>query len=100
MAYKPQKLKAADNLKRDNEDKRYNGRSITKVLKLDENIQYGYAMTKPLPTGCIKEKPSPTRKEFNISLEKVSFEDQIGHLLVVDIEFYYKKANQKQFYYN
>ena len=56
-------------------------------------------MTKPLPTGCIKEKPSPTRKEFIISLEKASFEDQVGHLLVVDIEFYYKKANQKQFYY-
>ena len=29
-------------------------RVITKILKLDENNQYGFGMTKPLPTGCIK----------------------------------------------
>ena len=28
---------------------------VTKILKLDENNQYGYSMAKPLPTGCIKE---------------------------------------------
>ena len=28
---------------------------ITKILKLDENNQYGNGMTKPLPTGCIKD---------------------------------------------
>ena len=30
-------------------------RVITKTLKLDENNQYGNRMTKPLPTGCIKD---------------------------------------------
>ena len=30
-------------------------RIITKILKLDENNQYGMAMKKPLPTGCIKD---------------------------------------------
>ena len=30
-------------------------RVITKILKLDENNQYGNGMTKPLPTGCIKD---------------------------------------------
>ena len=30
-------------------------RIITKILKLDENNQYGMAMTEPLPTGCIKD---------------------------------------------
>ena len=30
-------------------------RVITKILKLDENNQYGHGMTKPLPTGCIKD---------------------------------------------
>ena len=29
------------------------------MLKLDENNQYGFAMTKPAPTSVIKEKPSP-----------------------------------------
>ena len=27
----------------------------TKILKLDENNQYGYGMTKSLPTDCIKD---------------------------------------------
>lgn len=27
---------------------------IRKILKMDENNQYGYAMAKPLPTSCIK----------------------------------------------
>ena len=34
------------------EDKRI----AAKILKLDENNQYGNAMTKPLPTGCIKKR--------------------------------------------
>ena len=29
-------------------------RIIAKILKLDENNQYGFGMTKSLPTGCIK----------------------------------------------
>ena len=26
---------------------------------MDENNQYGFAMKKPVPTGCIKELPAP-----------------------------------------
>ena len=94
FAYKHQYLKVVYNLKLDNEDKYYNPRIISKVFKLDENNQYGYTMTKPLPTGCIKEKPPCTWKEFNILLKKVSPEDKIDHLFVVNIEFNYKKATQ------
>ena len=36
-------------------------RVISKILKLDENNQYGHAMTKPLPTGCIKNDPDLNR---------------------------------------
>ena len=32
-----------------------NKRISTKILKMDKNGQYGNAMTKPLPTGCIKK---------------------------------------------
>ena len=28
----------------------------SKIIKMDENNQYGFAMTKPLPYGCIKKK--------------------------------------------
>ena len=30
-------------------------RVVSKILKLDGNNQYGYAMTKPLITGCMKK---------------------------------------------
>ena len=33
-------------------------------------------------------------------LESVSFEDKIGHLYIVDIEFDYKNATEKEFAYN
>ena len=28
----------------------------SKIIKMDENSQYGMAMTKPLPYGCIKKR--------------------------------------------
>ena len=41
-------------------------------------------MTKPLPTGCIKElKKKPAWKEFNVLLENLDLDDKIGHLFVV-----------------
>ena len=36
-------------------EKVFKKRVITKILKLDENNQYGFGMTKPLLTGCIKQ---------------------------------------------
>ena len=31
-------------------------RLSSKIIKMDENNQYGQAMTKPLPYGCIKKQ--------------------------------------------
>ena len=73
---------------------------ITKIVKLDENNQYGNAMTKPLPTGCIKDNNDLSWETFNFLLETVSFNDTIGHLYVVDIEFDVKNATKKEFGYN
>ena len=37
---------------------------------MNESNQYGYAMTKPLPTGCIKQQKNVTSsKKFNMPLE-------------------------------
>ena len=37
-----------------------------KLLKIDENNQYGQAMRKPLPYGCIKNQENiPSLLEFN-----------------------------------
>ena len=64
---------------------------ITKIIKLDENNQYGFAMTKSMPTGCIKENEPPSWLDFNILLETVDLDDPIGHLFIVDIVFDEKK---------
>ena len=43
------------------DDKQYTDyRVISKIIKFDENNQYGFAMTKPMPIGTIKKNPSWT----------------------------------------
>ena len=93
-AYKRDDLKVVYSLKLDGESKPETRCVISTILKLDENNQYGFAMTKPMPTGCIKEYPSPSWLKFNVLLENVSLDDPIGHLFIVDIEFD-EKTRQK-----
>ena len=90
--------KIAYNLKIDNQKAKK--RVITKILKLDENNQYGHGMTKSLPTGCIKDNSKLSWKTFNILLQSVSLDDRIGHLYIVDIEFDIKNASDKILVYN
>ena len=99
-AYKRDDLKVVYSLKFDDEKKLKKKRVIAKIVKLDENNQYGYAMTRPMPTGCIKQNNSPSWLKFNLLLEKVSFEDSIGHLFIVDVKFDVKNATEKQLIYN
>ena len=75
-------------------------RVISKILKLDENNQYGNGMTKPLPTGCIKDDSDISWVTFNFLMETVDFKDTIGHLYIVDIEFDYENATEKMMAYN
>ena len=53
-AFKRDDLKLVHKVKFDDQKKHERKRVVTKILKLDENNQYGYSMTKPLPTGCRK----------------------------------------------
>ena len=57
-------------------------------------------MTNSLPTGCIKNDRGISWEKFNFLLETVSFEDKIGHLYIVDIEFDVKNATKREFAYN
>ena len=58
-------------------------------------------MTKPVPTGCIKiSKKVPSLREFQLILEGISHEDKIGHLFIVDIEFDFKRAGEKELLFN
>ena len=86
------------NLRRN--DQKLKKRVITKILKLDEKEQYGNGMTKPLPTGCIKDSDDVSWITFNKLLESVSFDDTIGHLYIVDIEFDLKNATKRHYVYN
>ena len=81
-------------------DKKVKKRVITKILKLYENKQYCNAMTKPLPTACIKDNKDISWQTFNFLLETVSFDDTISHLYIVDIEFDIKIATKKEFEHN
>ena len=49
-------------------------------------------MAKPMPTGCIKENPSPSWLEFNPLVETVDLDGKIGHLFVADIKFNENRA--------
>ena len=46
-------------------------RVVTKILKMNENNQYGTAMTKPLPIGSIKKRKSFPLYAILTSLSKV-----------------------------
>ena len=98
--FKRDDLKLGYMLKLNNYSSYERKRVITKIVKFDENNQYGYAMTRPMPTGCIKQNTSPSWTTFNLLIEKVSLEDKIGHLFVVDIEFDFENASARQLTYN
>ena len=69
------------------------------MLKMDENNQYGNAMTKPLPYDCIKKASKvPSLLEFNMILDSISETDKVGHLFIVDIKF--NDKNEKTMLFN
>ena len=66
---------------------------------MDENNQYGNAMTKPLPYDCIKKASKiPSFLEFNKILDSISDTDKIGHLFIADVKFHNK--NEKTMLFN
>ena len=56
-------------------------RVMTKILKLDENNQYGNGMTEPLPTGCIKDDNDLSWEKVNTLLEKVDLKMKLATYL-------------------
>ena len=67
--WKDHSYKVSYNLKLELEKKYSTKKVISKVLKLDENNQYRYAMTKPVPTRSIQKKV-PRWREFNLLRER------------------------------
>ena len=55
-------------------------------------------MTKPLPTGCIKQlEKMPNWKKCNLLLKAVDLDNKLGHLFVVDIDFNAAEADTGTF---
>ena len=78
--------------------KKQTKRISRKILKMDENNQYGQATIKPLPYDCIKKQEHPpSLLEFNKILDKISHDDKIGHLFIVDIKFHSKNPKTMLF---
>ena len=90
---KDYEFKAVYHIKLDNE-KPQPKRVIAKILKLDENNKYGFAITKPLPTGCIKTDSDISFKKLNDLIRTVDFYSPIGDLYIVDIKFDHKNATE------
>ena len=66
---------------------------------MDENNQYVNAMSKPLRHGCIKKQKMVTSlRKLDIILNALPYTNNIGHLFVVDINFYRK--NEKTLFLN
>ena len=74
-------------------------RFSSKIIKMDENNQYGFAMTKSLAFGIIKKKKFlPTLEDLEQILANVTLNNKLGHLFVVDIEF--DKVTKKSLLFN
>ena len=68
---------------------------------MDENNQYGNAMTKRLPIDCIKQESyTQTVQELCLILSGISHLDTTGHLFEVDIEFDAERATEKELFFN
>ena len=99
QAYKNQNFKTVHKLKIGNDEKYKDYRITSKIIKFDEKNQYGFAMTKPMAIGLIKDK-ALSWTEFNLLMEKVTLDDTIGYLFLVDIEFDHEHATDAQIMYN
>ena len=98
-AYKRDDLKLIYKVKLDNQEIYSKKRVITKILKFDENNQYGFGMTKPMPTGCIKETAFLVR--FSHSFKNCWFRWFQWTSFYCWYMFWWKKnATKKQLLYN
>ena len=68
-----QTLKLIYRIRNDITNKFESKKIVAKIIKMNENNQYGNAMTKPLPTAKLKKlKPTPTLRKFEFILQSIS----------------------------
>ena len=89
--WKDQDLKTENkpiyNIYLNGEGKNSKRRIFSKIFKLDENNQYGFAMTKPPPIGIFKKEEHVDIEILNVSIANFDVNAKIGEIFVADIEF-------------
>ena len=75
------------NIRLDGDETSKKRRVFSKVFKLDENNQYGFAMTKPLSLGIFKKQFDANMQTFENSLTNFDSNAKIGEVFVVDMHF-------------
>ena len=100
--WKEEDLKNCDkpiyNVRLDGEESSKKRRVFSEVFKLDENNQYGFAMTKPLPIGIFKKHSDPNMETLENSLKNFDPNAKIGGGFVVDIQFDAYDDSRKRIY--
>lgn len=87
-SYRRNDLKILHGLKMDDQTHFSDRLMNRKIIKLDENNEYGYTMTKQLTTRCYKNiKEISSLKEFNRMIDDVNLEDKTRHIMMIDIKF-------------
>ena len=91
-------IKPVYTLRLDEETVSHNRRVFSKIFKLDENSQYEFAMTKPLPIGIFKQENEVNIEILNNSIANFNPDSKIGETFVVDIEFDAYDDSKKKMY--
>ena len=79
--------KPINNIRLDGDETSKKRRVFSKVFKLDENNQYGFAMAKSLPIGIYKKQSDANMQTLENSLKNFDSNAKIGEVFVADIQF-------------
>ena len=83
------------------EEQESKGRRIfSKIFKLDENNQHGFAMTKPLPTGTFESEKEANMEILNEAIENFEPNAKVGKIFVVDIDEFHVCNDPRKILYN
>ena len=100
--FKKEDLKSSNKpiykIRLDEEQESKGRRIFSKIFKLDENNQYGFAMTKPLPTGTFESEKEANMEILNEAIENFDPNAKVGKIFVVDIEFHVCNDPRKSLY--
>ena len=100
--FKKEDLKSSNKpiykIRLDGEQKSKWRRVFSKIFKLEENNQHGFAMTKPSAIGTFKREKEANMEILNEAIENFDPNAKVGKIFVVDIEFDVYDDPRKSFY--